>query len=254
MILPVVIAALLLQTQEPTAVVARINGKDVTLAEIEAIVEPAPAAVQAAYQRDPVRFLREYAGYRLLADKAEGSGLNKRSPYKEQLDLAPANAFARLTILLNAQLNEMRLALPVTPEEQRAYYEKHKSKYDRAEVQLVSFPFSAGETEALRLAQRGIESFASAARTEAITRDSTKVPITVRDAAFSLKPLVISEPIKAPDGYYVVRLLAVAPAPFEEVRDRVFEELKNIAFQDALRKANDEARVEMVNEKALTRK
>ncbi len=84
----------------PDTVVATINGRKVTAAEVERILTGVPPQMQEALRKDRKDFLRRYALVSLLAEQAERDGLAEKSPYKEQL------AWNRVQVLLQAAISE----------------------------------------------------------------------------------------------------------------------------------------------------
>src|SRR5262245_11639340 len=67
-------------------VVATVNGRKLTAADVQKMVAGVPPQAQEAYRRDPKQFLREYAWYMHLQALADKNKLDQQSPYKEILE------------------------------------------------------------------------------------------------------------------------------------------------------------------------
>jgi parvulin-like peptidyl-prolyl isomerase len=262
------------QTVPADAVVATVNGRKITAGEIRAMVAAMPKNVQAAYERDPKQFMREYAWYSRLVAMAEQNGLEKKSPYKEALE------FQRMLTLVNAQLNEGNQAVQVRPEQQQAHYEQNKERYKEARAKLIYIPFSATpgdaggkkvltESEAKAKAEKLVQQARSGADFVKLVKEHSEdpgsaandgdlgmavrpttqqVPEPMRNAILALKPGEISEPIRHENGYYIFLLDSAGVLPYEKVKDEIYKELKEIGFKQWQDKTKSEASVQFENE------
>ncbi|MEO8130387.1 MAG: hypothetical protein ABI822_25025, partial [Bryobacteraceae bacterium] len=66
---------------KPETVVAVVNGKPYTAADIERLIAPLSPVRQQMVHRDPKAFLEEYAMFDLIADMAEKAKVYEKSPY-----------------------------------------------------------------------------------------------------------------------------------------------------------------------------
>lgn len=84
----------------PDTVVATINGQKITAGEIDRILSGAPPALRENLKQNPKLFVENFALVSTLAALAEKEGVDKRSPYREQL------AWMRRQVLMQAAINE----------------------------------------------------------------------------------------------------------------------------------------------------
>jgi parvulin-like peptidyl-prolyl isomerase len=78
-------------------------------------------------------------------------------------------------------------------------------------------------------------------------RSSDNIPDAFRAAVFALKKGDLSQPLKQPNGFYLLRAEEVTVRPLSEVRDEIYNELKNTRADEWLRKQDTDAKVEIVN-------
>ena len=258
----------------PETVVAVVNGKKVTAGEVQKMVAGVPAQAQQAYLRDPKQFMTEYAWYMYLQSLAEKNKLQEQSPYKEILE------FHRMLTLVQAQWNHARNEAVILPEDQKKYYESNKAKFQETRAKLIYIPFSsvpaAGDKKVLSEAdaKAKAESIVKQARSGAdfvklvkehsqdpgsaaqngdmgvgIRSTTTQIPETMRGAILALKPGEISEPLRHENGYYVFRAESSGVLPFDQVKDDIYKELKDVAFQKWQEKTKAEASIQFQNEK-----
>ena len=79
-------------------------------------------------------------------------------------------------------------------------------------------------------------------------RQSDNIPDAFRAAVFALKPGEISEPLKQPNGYYVLRAEEISCRPLADVRDEIYNELKNAKARDWLDRMNLSTTVKVLNQ------
>jgi hypothetical protein len=180
--------------------VATVNGKPVTRAELDAFKSTLPPQMASLTGEN---FLRYYGFVLRMAELAEKSGLADKSPYKEQL------ALQRVLLLSQAMGAEYGRDVPITPEDERKYYDQHKDRFVQADVRALRVP---DKTKAAEPAEF------SAVPVTQIRRYDDNVASQVRDAVFAAKPGEFTGPISQPDGVYIYRVDRIAPQPFSEVR------------------------------------
>jgi len=86
--------------ESPDHVVATVNGKKLTVREVERIFLGLPPQAQQQFRANREEFLRQYALIVHLADLAESAGLDKQSPYAQQL------AWQKMQVLMQAAISE----------------------------------------------------------------------------------------------------------------------------------------------------
>lgn len=247
----------------PDTVVAVVNGKKMTAAELRAMTSGLPANVLKAFQDDPKQFLQEHAWYRLHQASAEKAGLHTQSPWKEYLE------FGRMMTLVQADLNHGFLQISVSPEKQKAHYEANASKYQEVKAKLIYIPFSTSEdeakakaTKAVQQARGGVdfvklvEEYSQDAASKAQKGDlgipvrstTTQIPENMRTAILALKTGQVSEPLRHENGYYVFRAESAGVLPYEQVKDEIYKELKDAGFNEWKDKVKAESSVQFENE------
>jgi peptidyl-prolyl cis-trans isomerase C len=237
----------------------------VTADEIRKMVAALPAPVQTAFANDPLQFMKEHAWYELQAATAVKDGLQEQSPWKEAL------AFQRMMTLVQAEWNDAHSKVLVTPEQQKAFYDKNQAKYLEVKAKLIYIPFSSagGEEEAKTKAQKVVQEArggvdfvklvkehsqdsASAAQNGDIgmpIRSTTKqIPEPMRNAVLALKSGQVSEPLRHQNGYYIFRAESAGVLPYEKVKDEIYVELKDVGFNQWKEKTKAESSVQFTNE------
>ena len=249
----------------PDTVVAVVNGRKMTADEIRKMVAALPATVQKAFTSDPQQFMKEHAWYQLQAATALKDRLHEQSPWKETLE------FQRMMTLVQAEWNDAHSKVLVTPEQQKAFYDKNQSKYLEVQAKLIYIPFSSGgsEEEAKAKAQKVVQEArggvdfvklvkeyskdsASSAQNGDIgmpIRSTTKqIPEPMRNAVLALKPGQVSGPLRHQNGYYVFRAESAGVLPYEKVKDEIYVELKDVGFNQWKEKTKAESSVQFTNE------
>jgi parvulin-like peptidyl-prolyl isomerase len=242
-------------------VVAVLNGRKFTAAEVRRLVNGAPAAVKLAFERDPKQFLREHAFYMMLVEYAEKNKLDQKSPYRDTLE------FYRLTVLTNAALNYKMDSIDVSLEEQQRYYQNNQDRFREAKVRMIYVPFSdplseeQAKTKAATLARRARsgEDFAklaaesggqgsSAPEEFTVRRDSPQPPEYMRKVILNEKVGAITDPLRHDNGYYVFRVESIDVLPFDKVRDDIYKEIQNARLREWQAKTRAQVTVQFENE------
>ncbi len=243
------------------------DGVDFTMADLKELYPALPPALQNAVNRNPAEFFREYATWRKYMQMAEKDKLDQQSPYKQAL------AFNRLFILSQALLDRVYRDAAVEPAEVVNYYDSHKASYEQIRVKAIYIPFSdtpsatdltedQAKTKAAKLVSeiRGGADFVKLVKEN--SQDETSrakdgdfatlhvgdnIPDAIKTAVFSLKQGVISDPVRQAHGFYIFRAEEVSYLPLSQVRDQIFNMLKNQRAQEWVRKADQGTKVEFPN-------
>lgn len=246
-------------------ILAQVGPYKLTKKEFEAKLETAPPQVKMILAHQPglkKALVKRWVEISLLSLAAKDEGLANDPEVKARLEEVTRQ------ILAQAYLEKKILAKTgqVSEKELQAYYEKHKDKYQepeavRARHILIEVPQNATkaqEKEALKKAQeirarilKG-EDFAKLAK-EYSADPGTKnrggelgfftrgqMVKAFEEAAFSLKPGEVSQPVRTPFGYHIIQVEEVRAAKqksFEEVKGRIKEEILAKREQEALNKA-----------------
>jgi peptidyl-prolyl cis-trans isomerase C len=272
---PTVPAAAAMPDLPDDAVVAIFgDGTKFTMGNFRKIFEALPPVNQQMALRNREQWLHQWELFRKLTKMAEDAKLDQESPYKETL------AYQRMTVLATAQINSAMNLVVVEPGEIVKYYDSNKRKYTQVRVKAIYVAFSddaasgsAGKgkkalTEAeakakaakLLAAIKGGADFVKLLKENsddetsrekdgdfATLRSSDNIPDAFRAAVFALKKGEVTEPLKQPNGFYLLRAEEVTVRPLSEVRDEIYNELKNAHSDEWLRGIDRDAKVEIVN-------
>jgi peptidyl-prolyl cis-trans isomerase C len=262
----VCLASALAQTAPPipnlpdeTVIATFDDGVTMTMGEFKRIYAVLPAENQQTALQNRAEFLRQWAMMRRLARDAEAEKLDQLSPSKEALE------YYRLVILSQARMNQAATQTLVLPSEVAKFYEANLNRYKQVRLKAIYVGFggqklteSGAKLKASQIAAqaRAGADFVKLVRAhsdDATSRDkegdfatlriSDSIPDAVREAAFQLKEGEVSEPIRQPNGFYIFRAEKIEVRPLPEVRDEIFNELKQRTYGEWLQKANKEATV-----------
>ncbi len=250
--------------KEGDEILAEVGPYKLTRAEFEAKLETAPPQIKMILAHQPQlkkALVERWVEISLLSLAAKDAGLEKDPEVKARLDEVTKQILAQ-AYLEKKLLNQQR----VSEEEVKAYYEKHREKYQepravRARHILIEVPQGATpeqEKEALKKAQRLRERILKGEDFAKLAQEYSADPGTkekggelgfftqgqmvkeFEEAAFRLKPGEISEPVRTPFGYHLIQVEEVKEAKqrsFAEVKDRVREDLIQAKEEAALNKA-----------------
>lgn len=242
----------------PTAVVVTVGGKAYTAAQIQEMLGGLPPQALQGLQQNPQAAMNQLFLIRALSDEGMQNKLDQQSPHKEALDAL------KRQYLANAALQERNNKVVVTPAEQEAYYAKNAEKYETANLSVIYVSFSnnpvpstdpkakkpLNETEAkakaeklyallksgadfAKLAKENSDDKDSAAKggDYAMMRRADNFPPAIKDAVFKLKAGEVSEPVQQANGFYILKRTQTGAQPYAEVRDTIFQQLKQEKFQ-----------------------
>jgi parvulin-like peptidyl-prolyl isomerase len=257
------------------AIVAKFDdGTQFTMGDFKKYYQVLPQSNQQLAIRDRAEFLHQWALFRKLAKQAEEQKLGEQSPYKEALE------YARMQLMIQARLNEELNSAIVMPADVLKYYDANKQKYKQVKVKAIYITFSDAapssssskavktltEEEAkaraaklladirqgadfVKLVKENSEDVTSKAKDGdfATLRPNDNIPDAFRTAVFALKQGEVSEPLRQPNGYYLLRADEVTYRPLSQVRDEIFEELKHEHYNQWFAQINRETKVEITN-------
>lgn len=257
----------------PETVVAIVEGRKLTARELENMLTAMGPQAQQNFNGNRKEFLRQLGLLMKLASLAEKNKLQDESPYRERLE------FARMQILMQAQVDKAAGEVGVTAEEQKQYYENHKDRYTFAKIKVIYIPYapvsstSSGGKRILNEAEarakaddlvkqlRGGADFAKLAAENSedptsaqkggdfgTIRRSDNVPDAIKNTVFALKPGEVSDPVKQPNGFYILRVEEAGLEPFDKVKSEIFETLREQGFRKWLDEKRDAVQVEFTNE------
>lgn len=210
------------QPQTEERVVAFVNGRPISQAEFDRKWAELPDATRARYEKEGGRraFLDEVVDEELLLQEARRQGLDQTDAFRDRVRRYKEK-------LLKDELlkDRMKAQIDLTKEELDRYYEQHAGelltplKVRVAQMLLANYP-AAKDLESQvnkggdfgKFAQR----YSLDAKTKAKGGDlgpyrKGLVLPELEDAVRSLKPGMVSAPIKTDAGYYLVMITALEP-------------------------------------------
>ncbi len=250
------------------------DGTKFTMADFRKIFEALPPANQQMALRNREQWLHQWELLRKLTKMAEDGKLDQESPYKEALD------YGRMNVLAQAQINAAINQVVVEPADIVKYYDSNKQKYTQVRVKAIYIAFNddaassstskgkkplteveakakatkllaaiKGGAEFVKLVKENSDDETSREKDGdfATLRSSDNIPDAFRAAVFALKKGEVSEPLKQPNGFYLLRAEEVTVRPLSEVRDEIYNELKTARSNDWLRGMDEGAKVQIVN-------
>jgi parvulin-like peptidyl-prolyl isomerase len=258
-----------------TAVVAQVNGKDITAGEIKKMLTGAPPQLMQAVSRDPKAALEQVFLVTKLDDLAHQDKLADQSPWKEMI------AFYQKNIYAQAELTYRTNTFAVSPADEQKFYDDNKSKYEQAKIRVIyisfvpdpkTVPDRPGEKKPLTEAEakakaedlakqlRSGADFATLAKQNSddknsaekggefgIVKQSDRLNEELKKAVFALKPGETSDPVKQPNGFYVIKVEERSFRPFTEVSPEIVNQLRQEKFQAWLKSVQDENKVTIQN-------
>ena len=249
------------------------DGTKLTMGEFRRIYEALPPANQQMALRNRAQWLHQWELLRKLTKMAEEAKLDQQSPYKENL------AYARMNVLATAEIAAAINLIVVEPAEIVKYYDSNKRKYTRVRVKAIYIAFSdeaaadsankgkrpLTEAEAKKKADKLLAAIKGGADFVKLVKEnsddetsrekdgdfatlhaSDNIPDAFRAAVFALKQGDVSEPLKQPNGFYLLRAEEVIVRPLSEVRDEIYNSLKDTRSDDWLRGMDRDAKVQIV--------
>lgn len=231
--------------QDPTRVVATVDGKPVTAKQAVDLLNQLPASQRSranlAQLLDQIYVLDHFSSEALKAN------LQDQSPLKEDL------ALSREQLLARAYLQTLTAPGAPKAKEAEQYYNAHANEYVEVKLSgiLIGFappgtPSAPGKTvrteEEARTKAQNIEQklkagakFETLARTDSDNPQSApkggdlgtidlwapNLPSTIKTAVAALQPGALSEPVQVPGGFYIFKVNGRTQVPFAQVRSQI---------------------------------
>ena len=117
------------------AVVAKVDGKDVTAGEIRTSMMVMPQEFIRLFQQNPKYAVQQLFMLRYLANEAERTKLGEESPLKEQL------AFLRANSLASALISHEHNSYAVSGQMIKEFYERNQARYQQAKIKVIYISF-----------------------------------------------------------------------------------------------------------------
>jgi peptidyl-prolyl cis-trans isomerase C len=243
----------------PDRVVITVGDEKITAKEYDQIVDALPEQYrQMARSTARKQFAENLVRMKVLAKEGRRQKIDQDPKYKAQMAFNAENILAGLAVQRiqeNTKLDEAAV---------RKYYDDHRAEYERVHARHIlvrmkgsPVPVNPGdpdrtEEDALAKAQTLRKKLAGGANFDELAKaesDDTgsrpsggdlgffqhgqMVP-SFEQAAFSLKPGEISDPVKSPFGYHIIKVEQKENKTFEELKPEIEKRLKPEASQKAV--------------------
>lgn len=252
---------------DPQKVVATIAGKDITAADVQKMTALFSPQDLQAFQQNPQFILSQYFLFVHLAEDGEKRNLLEKSPYKEQFEglklqlLRNArlndenNTFPVSVEMIDAyykqhssQYEQAKIKVIYIPfagqvvptgtdpaalaAAAKQAVQAGQSKRPEAEARTMATDIVKqlrGGADFAKLAQQYSEDPTSKAAGGdfGFIKAVSDYPTELKTAVFALKPGEISEPIRQPTAFYIVRLEEKGLQPVDELRENIVLVLRN---------------------------
>ncbi len=259
----------------PDTIVAEVDGKKYTAAEVDKMIQMLPPQYQPVARSQP-QMLGQLFLMRRLAEDAEKEGLDKKAPYKDQLEMQ------KIQLLSTAELSDKNNSIQVSQDEQEKFYKDNPDKFKEVKVRAIYIKFApaapasaanpAGDKKARteaeaqakiddlakqvksgadfgKLARENSDDQASAAKDGdyGLIKQDSALPPAVKNAVFALKQGELSAPLKQPNGFYLFRAEEVTQRPLMDVVTEVIQAAKAAKFQEWLKSIQAQYNVKIEN-------
>jgi peptidyl-prolyl cis-trans isomerase C len=252
---------------DPQKVVATIAGKDITVADVQKMTAMFSAQDLQQYQQNPQFILSQFFLFLHLAEEGDRLKLLEKSPYKEQYEGLKLqlqrnarineenNTFPVSPEMIDkyyqehsAQYGQAKIKViyiayagQETPKgtdpasvaaAARAAVAVGLSKRSEADARALAADIVKqlrGGADFVKLVAQYSEDAASKAAGGdfGLVKAVGEYPAELKTAVFALKPGEISEPIRQPTAYYIVRLEEKGSQPVDEVREKIIQTIRN---------------------------
>jgi parvulin-like peptidyl-prolyl isomerase len=254
----------------PDQVVITVGDQKITAAQFDQIISSLPAQFQ-ANARGPARkqFADNVVHVLILAQEGKKRKLDETPAYKIQSMFQNANMLAGLAY------EQLGKEAPLNDAEVKKYYETHKAEFERVHarhilIRAAGSPLAVRpgekdltEAEALAKAQeirKKIEAgadFAALAREESDDTGSgsnggdlgffghNQMVPPFEEAAFAMKAGELSQPVKTPFGYHLIKVEARDSKTLEELKPDIEKRLRPEQAQKVMEELQKKANVEL---------
>lgn len=252
---------IVIDPDKPNEVIAIVDGKPFTQMELQMLLVTMTTAQRDAVRSNPVEALRMYGWLKKMANLAEKEGLDKESPFQQRIEMN------RLTILSEAMIQRQEQNDVLPPETLKGYYERMKDQFSTAKLKLIYLPF-VNATEELQAKKKADDLYAklkAGADFVALVKEHSKdqtsrekdgdyppvkrsddIPESVKQTIFGLKPGGISQPLRLPNGYYLFKLISLEEQGFDEVKDKLYLDVKQQRSREWMQKMRTSVEVKVV--------
>jgi peptidyl-prolyl cis-trans isomerase C len=259
--------------QDPKRIVATIDGKQITAQQALDMIKPVRAEDRKRFEGNLSMLVQQLYMQREFADEAAKLNLDQQSPWKEQLQMARANILAQA--YLNRVTNTSTAAAPA--QDPKQYYDAHPDEFDQVKLGGIFIAFNAPGTPAananaarteqqardkandLEKKIKGGADFAALARSDSDDKRSgaaggeigtfltgaSNLPADIKAVVTKLPPGQVSDPIRVPSGFYILKVESRTKVPFDQAKTQILEKWKNEKSQAALKQQFDKYKIQV---------
>ena len=252
----------------PDRVVVTVGNLTITAAQFDQIIDALPEQYRSVARGSGRKHLADnIVRIAVLAQEGKRQKLDESSAYRTQSMFEDANILANMTSEAIGKTTKIDEA------DVRKYYEAHQGEFQQVHARHILIRVQGSpaavrpgqkdltEAEALAKAQdlrkriQAGEDFAQLARQESddtgsgtnggdlgFFRRGQMVP-SFEEAAFALPPGELSEPVKSPFGYHVIRVEAKESKSFEDVRPELERRMRPEQAQRAVEELQKQTKV-----------
>jgi hypothetical protein len=259
--------------QTPEKVVATIDGKPITAKQAVDMLNSLPADQRKRAEGNLSAFVQQLYTSRQLADQAVKLNLDQQSPTKEQLQLA------RMQVLAQSYLNHVAAAPSASSPavDPQQYYNAHPQEFDQVKLSGIFIAFNppgtpAGGNASSRTEEQARDKaaedskklkagtdFATLARTDSDNQQSASkggelgtyalgdpsLPADLKSALEKLQPGQVSEPIRMPNAFIILKLESRNKLSFEQSKAGIVQKLQNEKNQAAVKQELDKYKIQV---------
>jgi parvulin-like peptidyl-prolyl isomerase len=257
--------------KDPDKVVATINGKQITAKQAVDKLKLIPEN-QRRSAPSLERILEQVYMITDLAGKAEQEHLDQQSPTKEQLEIGRSN------ILAQAYMTHLTSGVSQPTQDPKQYYDTHQDEFDVAKLSGIVVAFNPPGTPASSSSINRTEQdaqqkaddlekkikagadVATLARTDSddqrsaghggdmgtLAAGTPNVPADLKNVVFNkLKPGEVSEPIRLPNAFYILKLDSRTKQTFEQARPEIAQKLQAERSQAIVKEQIDKYKIQV---------
>ncbi len=254
-------------TEDPTRVVATIDGRKITAKEANEMLKPFPPEQRKQYESNLPKMIEQIYTREQLAESARKLNLEQQSPWKERMVLAQQEVLAQAYV---AHVTDA--AEKATANDAQKYYDANPAEFDMVKLSGIFVAFNppgtpaAGTLPSARTEEQAREKatdlekkiqaggdFTALARSESdnqasaakggdlgsypINDPEVKIPPDIKTAIQKLKPGQVSEPIRIQNNsLLIIKLESAEKLSFEKARPAIAKKLQQAALKQELDK------------------
>lgn len=226
-------------SQQDEPIVAMINGRPLTQAEFDLRWNELSPATQARYEKDggKRRFLNELIMRELLMQEARKRGLDQSDEIREK-----TQRYKEQLILDEVMKDRIKTQVEVSKEEVEAYFQAHADQLlanPKVNISIMLLPNIFAAKDLKRQVESGGSFAKFAARYSIDDKSRAKggdlgpyrkglLEPELDQAVHSLRPGMVSEPLKTERGYYLLQVSPLEPEILQAdqaTRERLRQEL-----------------------------